>query len=392
MSMELFAKSLGKDFYQEAQAARGPYGELPSEIEFFASKAEEAGYEPNEARIQARCEALCARVGIGPEQHRRRAKAYNLCRDTDAMWEMFAEASIDPFDDYAPSVDQIKGVKAFGVNGSIQNAFPVFYQSQIVEGILATPMLDRMVAQTVQVNSGSADHVGLTDTAGQRRLYESGEWAQAVELNLTYSSTNVPLKKFQGKLNSSSEAVRRARLPLFAAMVRRIGEQLGIDIVDFALDVMIAGHGSAPLGGAATTVATSVTGSPSYADFLSLLFSFTDGYRPADILASATVLAKVLALPEFKDPQAGFSFQRTGTLPTPLGWMLHRWDSTGSSNYATTKVVVWQQDAALVQYNEGGIETETGRIIDNDYNSLVTRLYTAFAVWDRAATRVGTGW
>lgn len=392
MSMQAFAQGLSKDFYVEAKSARGPYGELPSEIEFFAEKAEAAGYEPNEARIKQRHQELCERCGIGPDQWRRKARAYNLCRDTDALWQMFEEAEVDPFDEYSPSVDQIKSMKGFGVNGSIQNAFPVFYQSQIVEGILATPMLDRMVAQTVQVNTGTADHVGLTDTAGQRRLYESGEWAQAVEMNLTYSSTSVPLKKFQGNLKSSSEAIRRARLPLFAAMLRRIGQQLGIDMVDFALDVLIAGHGSAPLGGAATTVATTVTGSPSYADFIALMFAFTDGYEVSDILASSTVLAKVLALPEFKDPQAGFTTQRTGVLPTPVGWTLHRWDSLGSSNYAVTKVVAWQQNLALVQYNEGGIETETGRIIENDFNQQVIRLYTAFAVWDRAATRVGTGW
>jgi hypothetical protein len=390
--MQAFAKGLGKDFYQDAKAARGPFGELPSEIEYFAQKAEDDGYEPNENRIKQRHQEMCERLRVGPDEHRRKARAYNLCRDTDALWQMFEEAGIDPYDEYAPSVDQIKGVKAFGVNGSVQNAFPVFYQSQIVEGILATPMLDRMVAQTVQVNTGTADHVGLTDTAGQRRLYESGEWAQAVEMTLPYTSTSVPLKKFQGNLKSSSEAIRRARLPLFAAMLRRIGQQLGIDLVDFALDVMIAGHGSAPLGGAATTVATTVTGSPSYADFIALMFSFTDGYDTTDILASATVLAKILAMAEFKDPLAGFTTQRTGALPTPVGWQLHRWDSLGSSNYAVTKVVAWQQDLALVQYNEGGIETETGRIIENDYNQNVIRLYTAFAVWDRAATRVGTGW
>lgn len=391
MSMEVFSKSLGKDFYQEARAFRGPYGEEVTDIEFFAGEAEKAGYEPKEARIKGRFDQMCDRLRIRPEEYRRRAKAFNLCRDTDAMWEMFEQAGIDPYDEYAPSVEQIRGVKAFGVS-SIQNAFPVFYQSQIVEGILAAPMIDRMVAQTVSVNSGTADHVGMTDTAIQRRMGETGEWAPAVELNLTYTNTTVPLKKFAGTLKSSSEAVRRARLPIFAAMVRRVGQQLAIDLTDFALDVMIAGHASAPLGGAATTLAATVAGSPTYADFIALLLNFTDGYNPSDILASSTVLAKIFALAEFKDPLAGFSTQRTGAYPTPVGWNLHRWDSTGASNYSTSKVVVWQQDAALVQYNEGGIETETDRIIENDFNLLTTRLYTAFAVWDRAAVRVGTSW
>lgn len=390
MSLETLAKALGKDFYAEAKATTGPQGQKVDDVRFFGWQAEKNGFEPDAGELKQRHTELCERCHIGPKDTYRAEKAWQLVQDTAAMWEIFKDAKLDPFSEYAPKVDEIKNIsgKAFGV-GTVQNVWPVFYQSQIMEGILATPMLDTMVAQTVQVNSGTADHVGLTDAAIHRRLGESGEWARGVELNLSYTNAVIALKKFQGTLKASGEATRRARIPIFAAAVRRIGQQLGIDMTDFALDVMIAGDGTT-LGGAATTEAADTPGAPDYDDFVDLLLGFTDGYVPTDAIAHASVLANVFQINEFKDPQAGFRFQATGAYPSPLGWNLHRWDSLGASNYAATKLVVYQRNLALVQYNEGGIEQESDRIIENDYSLATTRLYTGFGIWDRAAVRVGT--
>ncbi len=388
-----FVKSVGKDFYREATATRGPRGERTTETEYFAYKAEEAGFEPNEKEIERRHVEMLQRLNIKPHEHRRSAKAMQLCRDTAAMWAVFDDAGIDPFGEYAPRIDELPQVsgKAFGTS-SVQNVFPVFYQSQIMEGILATPMLDDLVAFTAQTNGMTADHVGLTDTATQRRSSEGGEWARVNEAAISYTNAQINLKKFNVAHKASGEALRAARIPVFAAGNRRIGQQLGIDIFDFALDVLIAGDGTTPLGTAATQVATTVAGSPSYADFIALMMSFTDGYVPTDALAHANVLSNIFLMAQFQDPQAGFNFQRTGAYPTPLGWTLHRWDSLGASNYAATQLIVWQRNLALVQYNWGGIEQENDRIIENDYTVQVVRLWTGFGIWDRAAVRVGTGW
>jgi hypothetical protein len=386
-----FVKGLGKDFYQEAKATKGPNGERVTEIEFFAHKAEAAGYEPDKGDIERRTAEMCKRCNIQPHELRRMEKARQLVHDTAPMWEVFDDAGIDPFGEWAPTVAEVKNIhgKAFGTS-SVQNVFPVLYQSQIMEGILATPMIDDVVAFTVQTNGMSADHVGMTDTAAQRRLAESGEWARGVELAMSYTNAQIALKKFQGTLKASGEALRAARIPVFAAALRRVGQQLGIDMFDFALDVLVAGDGTT-LGPAATTVAADVSGTPDYGDFVDILLSFTDGYTPTDFLAHSNVLANIFNIAEFKDHQAGFNFQRTGAYPTPLGWTPHRWDSLGASNYAATKLVVWQRNLALVQYNWGGVEQENDRIIENDYQANVVRLWTGFGIWDRAAVRVGTG-
>jgi hypothetical protein len=390
MAVAEFVKSVGKDFYQQARAYHGPHGEKLSEIEFFGVEAAKSGYEPDEADLKQRHLEMCERCNIKAHEFGRVQQAMDLVRSTAAMWEVFDDAGIDPFSQYAPTVDELKGIsgKSFST-GSVLNVFPIFYQSEIMEGILATPMLDTMVANTVQTNGMSADHIGFTDTALNRRTAESGEWARGVELSLSYTNAQIPLKKYQGTLKASGEALRAARLPVFAAASRRIGQQLGIDVFDFALDVLIAGDGTT-LGPAAATEAADTPGTPDYDDFVDILMGFTDGYTPTDALAHANVLSNVFQVTEFKDPFAGFNMQRTGAYPSPLGWNLHRWDSLGASNYAATKLVVWQANRALVQYNWGGIEQESDRVIENDFSMNVVRLWTGFSIWDRAAARVGT--
>lgn len=398
MAMEQFAKGLGTDFYKEARGYRGPQGQKLSEIAYFGWKARQAGWEPEVKRLEQLTEEICAQIKalqpnpLAPLSATQKQRARELAEDSSAMWEVFEKAQIDVYSEHSPTVGELDGMhsKAFGTS-SIEGVFPIFYQTQVMIGLLARPMLETMIAATTQTNGMNADHIGLTDTTTQRRMGESGEFARGVEMTLSYTNARIALKKFQGALIASDEARRAARINIFALMSQRVGEQLGIDVMNFALDVLLAGDGTT-LGPAITALPVGVAGAPVYADFINHMFAYTDGYEVSDALGHAGVLSNILLMSQFQDPQAGFNFQRTGQLPTPLGWNLHRWDSLDATNYAATQLITWQRNRALVQYNWGGIEQETERAARNGFDVNMLRFWTGFSIWDRAASRKGTGW
>lgn len=398
MSMEQFSKGLSQDFYAEGRNYRGPQGQKLSEIQWFGWKAKEAGWEPDTKTLDRRTDEICEQIkSLQPNPNAPLTptvlkQARELAEDTSAMWEVFEKAQIDPYSEHSPTVGELDGLKskAFGTT-SIEGVFPIFYQTQVMIGLLARAPLETMIAATTQTNGMNADHIGLTDTTTQRRLGESGEFARGTEQTLSYTNARIALKKFQGALISSDEARRAARINIFAIASQRVGEQLGIDVFNFGLDVLLGGDGTT-LGPAITAVAVAVPGTPAYADFIAHMFAYTDGYEVSDALGHAQVLSNILLMSQFQDPMAGFNFQRTGQLPTPLGWNLHRWDSLDASNYAATQLITWQRNRALVQYNWGGIEQETERAARNGFDTNILRFWTGFSIWDRAASRKGTGW
>jgi hypothetical protein len=122
--------------------------------------------------------------------------------------------------------------------------------------------------------------------------------------------------------------------------------------------------------------------------------AFPQGYEMEDgvWIAPINSLVKILNMAEFKDPFAGWHYQNDGTYPTPIGKELRRWDNFGRvSNWANTSLMQVKAGIALVKYTEGGLLVETDRLIDGQWDMVVTSTWTGFGVWDRKACVVGTG-
>ena len=397
MAMETFVKNVDKDLYKEGAAWRGPNGQKTSPVRYFCAKADAEGIGPDAKVLDKREKHYLRkfRVPESLEATPRGEKVKGYARDSWYVETMFKEMGIPIRGADTPTVNECFGgaAKGFSVT-SVQAIFPIFYDNAIIAGLLAQPLLDRLVADTVQVNSGTADHVVMNENTFDRSTGEIGEWTRFPEMSISATNAPITLKKWGGILKSSDEAVRRARLPIFQRGLERIGRQLANDLTDFALDVLLLGDGNTgtALSGAADIQATATTGAPTYADLVSTMLLFKIGYEPTDMLATKETFVDLLNMPEFKDPQAGFRFQANGVVPTPLGLNLHRWDSLASSGWATTKILMWDANISLIQYQEGGITSESDRIVNGQWSEVATSLYTAFAIADRDARKLGTGW
>lgn len=388
MSMASFMKNVDREIYKAGENWRGPAGEKTDPLTYFCHELAKDGVGPDTKALEKRETHFLRKYRVPDFNVTRAAKIKDYARKSWYVDAAFREGGIHLRGPEASTV-----AKAFGVT-SIQGIFPIFYDSAVIAGLLAQPLLDRLVAETVQVNSGTADHVVMNENAWDRATGEIGEWTRFPEVSISATNAPVTLKKWGGILKASDEAIRRARLPIFQRGLERIGRQLANDLTDFALDVLLLGDGNTgtALSGSADIQAAAVTGSPTYADLVAQLLLFNVGYEPTDLIATRESWLDLLTMAEFKDPLAGFRFQANGVPPTPMGLNLWRWDSLASSGWATTKILMFQADIALVQYQEGGITSESERIINGQWSQVATSIYVAFAILDREARKLGSGW
>jgi hypothetical protein len=390
MALDTFVKNIDKHLYEEGANWSGPGGEKTTPVKFFCTEAAKEGIGPDDKTIEKRERHYLRKYKV-PEFYEHTDRATKIKEHAYQTWyveEVFKALKTPVVGPETPTV-----AKAFTVTAT-QAIFPIFYDTAIIAGMLAMPLLDRLVSQSVQVNSGTADHVVMNENTWDRATGEIGEWTRFPEMSISATNAPIILKKWGGILKASAEAIRRARLPIFQRGLERIGRQLAIDLTDFALDVLILGDGNTgtALSGAADIQAAASTGNPTYFDLVSTFLLFKIGYEPTDMLATKESWLDLLTMSEFKDPLAGFRFQANGVPPTPLGLDLHRWDSLASSGWATTKILLWQRDIALIQYSEGGITSDSNRIVNGQWEEIATSLYTAFAIADREARKLGSGW
>jgi hypothetical protein len=380
--MKTFVANLDDGLYLESyKVCNSEYGSEP--LQYLAMKAYEAGIAPSDKELATREQHYLRKFNIDDSQPSRVRKAKQYAHDLYALEKVFEHFGV-PIDDPESTVD-----KAFTIS-TLRAVFPEFYDSLIVAGILAMPLLDVLVSHSETSNRTVFDHITLNETAADRSTSLAGEFTTFSETNITLANAPVKVKKFGQALKSSDEAMQNASLPVFQRTLERIGMQLMIDITDFALDVLLLGDGNS---GAASATAAAVSGAPTFADWTSLIYAFAIGYQPSDFIATSNALTKlVTTIPEFKDPFAwSRPFQVSGVPPSVFGLNPHRWDSQGSSNWATTKVLVIQRDRCLAQYNNGGLKSEQDRIINGQWALVTTSLSTAFAIWDPASRRLGTG-
>jgi hypothetical protein len=398
MSMKGFSASFTGDMYSEARKYKNENGDKCTALQFMAWQAAKEGVFPEDADLDRATKALIDEHRIPEWATKRRAKCRELAAQKWVMDSYFKEYGIDSSSEYADTVE-----KAFQVVPAELTVFPFFWDTIIIESILAVPLLDIFVADTVTVNSGTAVHAQMNETLADRTIGETGEFSTFYEVNVTSTESTVKLKKFGAQVTVSDEAMRRQRIPVFARGFARYGRQIGIDMTDLALDTLL--NGDTAYGGingpAVSAGAAAATGSPVYSDYVQLFMNFNIGYEPTDLVLTRNSFIKLLSIPQFQDPLAGFKFQSTAILPEMFGLMPHRWDatrSTGTGGWNQTATIgqggtalCLQRGRALIMYQEGGLATESIRDPREQATVVTTSWYLIFAYADHDAVRTMTG-
>lgn len=378
--MKTVLANLDRGFYKDARAhpegPRASYGHLTDLLG-------ETGVYPTDAEIESRVKRLLAACGITPTmaenlplQAQLAAEEYAI--DTYGLDKALAEAGI------RTKGTRTDKIEKFFATTSSTILFPVYVESQIMLGILATSILPSLIATETNIDAHVYEALTLTDVEDDQQLRIVSEGAQLPTTKITTAERSIRLKKFGRMLEATYESLRLQRINVVSIMLQRIGSRIALDETNEAIQTLIAGDGNT--GSAVVDTDALVTGTLDYNELVRLFLSFAQGYQMGTCVVNATNLGTILNMAEFKDPMAGFTFLRTGELPGPFGATWLRWDSTNAAAFSTDRILAIDNRYALEQITEQGIMTESDRLIDKQLERTAITKYTGFAKLDYAAT------
>jgi len=266
--------------------------------------------------------------------------------------------------------------------------FPEYIDRQVRIGMQNYGRIDDIVATRTRIDSDSykAIRLDLASQADQFKLKRVGEASPFPTATLSLSSSDIHIYKFGLELQSSYESMRRRKVNTLDIHLQQIGAYMADSKFSAAVDVAVNGDGNSnPID----TVNTSTTGVLTYEDLVDFWFSITP-YEMNKWLARKDVCTTILTLPEFKDPMAGFTFQKTGELVTPFGVQLVP-DFTDTVD--ANKIIGYDQRNFIEEVYEQDMLTESEKIISRQLEKMVMSEVAGYAkLFNEAGKMLDIAW
>lgn len=230
---------------------------------------------------------------------------------------------------------------------------PEFMLREIRRGQAMRPELARLIANstTASTNRYTPFFIDTTDSA-KFSLRPIGEGAETPQLIVTEQTHAVPVRDYGLALKASYKSLRYRTTSQFRVLLWYIGFKMQTDKIGMIVDVIINGDGNSNSAGVTNAA---VSGTLSYADLINLWSTFAP-YEMNTIVCHINTLKTILTMNEFKDPLAGYRFQQSGELFSPLGASLVRCDDVptdyviGLDNRFAVEEVVTQP--LMVEYDK----------------------------------------
>lgn len=278
-------------------------------------------------------------------------------------------------------------VEKFFATSESSVLFPEYVARSVRTGMEENNILPSIVASVTKIDGMDYRSIYSAATDEDKALSSVEEGAEIPTTEIKSSSNLVSLKKRGRMLVASYEAIRFQRLDLFSVMLRQIGSHIASMHLDDAIKVLTIGDGNSngadmftvgddPIGGTA--------GSLSYAELLAFWNQFED-YNLNTMLASPSVMLKILSCPEFQNPLTGLNFLGTGEPGNPLGAKLIR-----TSHLSDGMLIGLDKNYALEMVTAGDVSVEYDRLIDKQLERAAITSISGFAKLYKDASKVLT--
>ncbi len=200
---------------------------------------------------------------------------------------------------------------------------PEFMLREIKKGQAMRPELNRLIANSTTVASNSYTPIFIdTSNSTKFSLRPIGDGADIPQLLVTEQQHPVKVNDYGLALKASYKSLRYRSTSQFRVLLWYIGFRLQTDKIAMLVDTIINGDGN---DNAAPVINTAASGTLTYNDLISLWSQFSP-FEMNTIICHVNQMKTILTLDEFKDPLAGYRFQHTGDLFSPLGASLVRSD------------------------------------------------------------------
>jgi hypothetical protein len=263
---------------------------------------------------------------------------------------------------------------------------PEFMMREIKRGQKMRPELEKLLASSNTISSSryTPFYVDVSPSQSKLSLRPIGEKAEIPTLAVTEQAHSVTVPDYGVTLKTSYKALRHRTTAQFKVLLWYIGFRLQADKMGLIVDTIINGDGN---DNAATVINTATSGSLTYSDLITLWNEFFP-FEMNTVVCHKDKIKDVLTMSEFKDPMAGFKFQRTGELVSPLGSSLIRCDDV-----PTDLVIGLDNRFAVEEVTSQALMVEYDKVIEQKLEEAVISESVAYAkVIKEAALVLDTAW
>jgi len=255
---------------------------------------------------------------------------------------------------------------------------PEFILREIKRGQSMRPELTRLVANSTTVNTNRYTPFHI-DTSGADRfsLRPIGDGAEVPQLLVTEQNHAVNVRDYGLALKSSYKALRYRSTSQFRVLLWYIGFRMQTDKIGMLVNTIISGDGNS---NAAAIVNAASSGTLTYDDLITLWAQFAP-FEMNALVCHVNKLKTILTLDEFKDPLAGYRFQNSGELFSPLGASLVR-----SDEVPTDYVIGLDTRFAIEEVVTQPLMVEYDKIIDQRFEEAVISESVTYAKVIREAS------
>ena len=170
----------------------------------------------------------------------------------------------------------------------------------------------------------------------------------------------------------------------FATLLRLIGAQMAADKLQNLYDLGVTGDGTV---GAAHDSFAGTGGTLAYTDIIDNQTDYEAPFIMSRIIAPQQSVRTILAMAQFQDPQAGWKFQNTGEMVTPMGAQIKQVSNTPGSNPTGTVIVTLDDRFAAKEVINENLTVEADKIISRKFEEAVVSEKSRFCIIADGALR-----
>ncbi len=291
-----------------------------------------------------------------------------------------------PMDAYELTLQEY-GVRAFGMQTDrvekffttpeTRVLFPEFLDRTIHASSIRTSLVPKLVRNITVVQGFEYRKLYLQEAEGDRQTSKSGIGGTAPRTTIKIAGVTTSINKFWRELRFRYEDISMTPLNAFAFVLKRFGDQLGVDQTDDFILTLQNGDGNNNGLLAGLTVPTAVSGVIGKLDFIKFVSALEQPYTiDAYVGLKADMQLVWDMLSDMSNPPSQWA---ATTIPMPAGYEWNR------SNVLASNILLGLDTERAGQYvtSDAAMLTETEKLIRTQEVSTVVTEWGSFNVVDQ---------
>lgn len=226
--------------------------------------------------------------------------------------------------------------------------FPEYISRAVNQGAQSSDKIEKIIATTTNIDSMDYRSI-YCNYANGLGLNEVSEGTNINEMVVNVSSKLTKLKKYARMITASYEAIKFQKLDLFTITLKKIGESISNSEFKLALQTIFNND---------NINAHLYEGDMEF-DNIARMWCSMEPFNMTTLIMNNMDVAKLIAMPEFRDSYAGLKSHGTGEIITPFGA-----EVVSSADFEEGTIIALDKNYAIEKVQAGGIVTEYDKLID----------------------------